>query len=130
MENRMFSLFVLSLVIAVAVVALDGQILNIPTSFLTHHHHQQQQQQNVKDSYIKSKADELPPSIKHSVDDESLSKRPTIKDSNEPHKGQTVSTFCNVEISKKIPGNCITVGQLGRACVAGDYLDLFSVDCM
>lgn len=106
MEHRMFSLFVVTLV--AAVFALEGRIVNIPTSFTAHKPSSIQRSSSVKDEL------------------------PTIKDSNEPQKKQTetVSTFCNVEISTKIPGNCITVGQLGKACVAGDYLDLFSVDCM
>lgn len=146
MESRIFPLFVMSLVVLLltAVVSSEGQVLNLPTSFLTHNplHHHPQHVRDHSSSHSKQRPDEnnksderkFPPSNKQLADDvlDSLTKQPTIKDSNEPRKEQTqtVSAFCNVEISTKIPGNCITVGQLGRACVAGDYLDLFSVDCM
>ncbi|KAL5290347.1 hypothetical protein ACFFRR_009970 [Megaselia abdita] len=136
------------LLLLAAVVLSEGQVLTLPPSFLSHNslqHHNNQvkdhpnsynKQRHISDSDENNKNVErkFSPSNKHSVDDalETMHKQPAIRVSNEPHKEptKTVSTFCNVEISTKIPGNCITVGQLGRACVAGDYLDLFSVDCM
>lgn len=145
MENRIFSLFFVTLLIT-AVVISEGQVLNFPQSFLAHnplHHHQQHvkdhsnnysKQNHLTETDDKSDERKFPLSNKHSGGDvlESLTKQPAIRGSNEPNKepSSTVPTFCNVEISTKISGNCITVGQLGRACVAGDYLDLFSVDCM
>lgn len=106
---------------------VDGQVLNLPPSFLQHNHpkdhlHNHKPQDDRK--FSPSKEILVP-----------LSKQPEIKaPGNEPRTNEqpstTAPTFCNVEIATKIPGNCITVGQLGRACVAGDYLDLFSIDCM
>lgn len=149
MENPLFSLLFVSSLLVVLLIAtssssVEGQVLNLPPSFLSHNqqhnHHQQTKDHSITyskqrhDSDGNNKNDDRKMSFSNKNVGESLQSltKQTEERTNEPHEQPkpTVPTFCHVEISTKIPGNCITVGQLGRACVAGDYLDLFSVDCM
>lgn len=37
---------------------------------------------------------------------------------------------CSIEISSKIPGICQTMGSIGKACVSGDYIDVFNGECL